>query len=78
MVSIVYSKENATINIHLRRLNSNKIFVGLSDNYEEAKKVKQGDVITVKHLGANIHGTLQFPKFYRARTDVKWENLIKT
>ena len=62
----------------MRRMNSKKLFVGLSDNYEEAKKVKKGDVITVKHQGVNMHGTLQFPKFYRVRTDVTWENLIKT
>jgi hypothetical protein len=54
------------------------LFVGLTDNYEEAKKVKEGSVITVKHLGTNVHGTLQYPKFYRERTDVKWEDLIKT
>jgi hypothetical protein len=40
--------------------------------------VKEGAVITVKHLGTNVYGTLQFPKFYRERTDVKWEDLIKT
>jgi hypothetical protein len=50
----------------------------LSDNYEEAKKVKVGSVVTVKHSGKNVLGTLQFPKFYRERTDVKWEDLIKT
>jgi hypothetical protein len=53
-------------------------FVGLSDNYEEAKRVKAGAVITVKHSGKNVYGTLQYPKFYRERTDVKWEEIIKT
>jgi hypothetical protein len=59
-------------------LNGKPVFVGLSDNYEEAKKVKRGTVITVKHLGTNVYGTLQYPKFYRERTDVKWEDLINT
>jgi hypothetical protein len=54
------------------------LFVGLSDNYMEAKKVKKDSVITVKHAGTNVYGTLQYPKFYRERTDVKWEDLIKT
>jgi hypothetical protein len=57
-------------------MNGKDVFVGLSDNYEEAKKVKEGSVITVKYLGANVYGTLQYPKFYRARNDVKWEDLI--
>jgi hypothetical protein len=59
-------------------MNGKKLFVGLSDNYEEARLVKNGSVITVNHLGTNVHGTLQYPKFYRERTDVKWEDLIKT
>ena len=60
------------------RINGKNLFVGLSDNYEEAKRVKEGSVITVKHSGVNVYGTLQFPKFYRERNDVKWEDLIKT
>jgi hypothetical protein len=59
-------------------MNGKNIFVGLSDNHEEAKHVKEGNVITVKYLGLNVYGTLQYPKFYRERTDVKWEDLIKT
>ena len=58
-------------------MNGKHLFVGLSNNAEEAKKVKAGDVVTVKYLGVNVHGTLQYPKFYRERTDVKWEDLIK-
>jgi uncharacterized protein (DUF427 family) len=54
------------------------LFVGLSGNYEEVKKVKEGAVITVKHQGTNVYGTLQYPKFYRERTDVKWDDLIKS
>jgi hypothetical protein len=60
------------------RPNGKNLFVGLSDNYTEAKKVKEGAVITVKHQGTNVYGTLQYPKFYRERIDVKWEDLIKT
>jgi hypothetical protein len=60
------------------RINGRNLFVGLSDNFPEAKKVKDGSIITVKHQGTNVYGTLQFPKFYRERTDVKWEDLIKT
>ena len=62
----------------LCRINGKSIFVGLSNNYEEAKKLKKGSVITVKHSGTNVYGTLQYPKFYRERTDVKWNDLIKT
>jgi hypothetical protein len=58
-------------------MDGKELFVGLNENYEEAKKVKEGAVITVKHLGTNVHGTLLYPKFYRERTDVKWEE-IKT
>jgi hypothetical protein len=54
------------------------LFVGIGENYEEAKGVKKGAVITVKHQGTNVYGTLQYPKFYRERIDVKWEDLIKT
>ena len=59
------------------RVNGKTIFVGLSDNYEEAKKVKTGSVITVKHQGTNVYGTLQYPKFYRERTDVTWNDVIQ-
>ena len=52
------------------------MFVGIADNYLEAKQLKKGSVITVKHLGANVHGTLQYPKFLRERTDVTWTELI--
>jgi len=58
------------------QINGKELFVGLSDNYEEARKVKEGTVITVKHLGTNVYGTLQYPKFYRERTDVNWEDLV--
>ena len=60
------------------RLNGKPIIVGVSEKDEEAKKLKEGAVITVKYLGANIYGTLQYPKFYRERTDVKWDDLINS
>jgi hypothetical protein len=62
----------------LNRINGKALFVGLSDNYTDAKGVKEGSVITVKHSGTNVYGTLQYPKFYRERTDVKWQDIIKT
>jgi predicted homoserine dehydrogenase-like protein len=59
-------------------MNGKMVFVGLGENVELAKNVKKDSVITVKHQGTNVYGTLQYPKFYRERTDVKWEDLIKT
>ena len=52
------------------------MFVNIYENYEEAKNAKKGTVITVKHLGVNTYGSLQYPKFFRERSDVKWEDLI--
>ena len=57
------------------RMDGKAVFVGLDDNYEEANKVKEGSVITVKHQGKNVYGMLQYPKFYHERTDVKWEEI---
>ena len=45
------------------------------ENLEAAKKITSGTVITVKHSGVNVHGTLLFPQFYRERLDVKWHDL---
>ena len=56
-------------------MNGKDIFVGILENYEEAKKIKVGSVITVKHSGINAYGKLLFPKFFRERTDVKWEEI---
>jgi hypothetical protein len=76
MDSIAYSKKLSTSFVYFfERANGKTLFVGLSDKYEEAKKVKKGSVITVKHLGTNKYGTLQYPKFYRERTDVKWDEI---
>ena len=47
----------------------------LSENTEEAKQVKEGAVITVKHGGTNVHGTLQYPQFWRERLDLKWSDV---
>ena len=57
-------------------MNGKDIFVGITENYTGAKGILSGAVITVKHQGINVHGTLQYPKFYRERTDVKWEDLL--
>ena len=57
------------------RANGNTIFVNTSnETQEQAKQLKSGSVITVKHSGVNVNGTLMFPQFYRERADVKWEN----
>ena len=50
--------------------------MNINENYKEAKKIKKDDVVTVKYLGLNVHGTLQYPKFFRERTDVTWDDLI--
>jgi hypothetical protein len=78
MDSIVYSKSQEKLLFNLFRINGKTLFVGISGNYEEAKTVRKSSVITVKHLGTNVYGTLQYPKFYRERTDVNWEDLIKS
>lgn len=52
------------------RLDGKTVFVDVStENSESVKKLKEGAVVTVKHMGVNIHGTLQFPKFFRERLD---------
>ena len=51
------------------------IKVKLKD-FEGLKNTKAGTILTVKHQGTNVYGTLQFPQFYRERLDVKWEDLI--
>ena len=63
----------------LLRINGKNLFVNIlpRDQSLELKKMGPGSVITVKHLGTNIYGTLQYPQFYRQRNDVSWENLIK-
>ena len=54
------------------------MFVNISlDKQDEAKQIKAGSVITVKHSGVNVHGTLLFPQFYRTRLDVNWSDLNK-
>jgi hypothetical protein len=74
---IVYSKLQYYYCIERNRANGKKIFVGITENAEEAKTVKVGSVITVKHLGTNVYGTLQYPKFYRERFDCVWDDLIQ-
>lgn len=45
---------------------------------EEAKSIKPGAVITIKHNGTNVHGTFLQPQFYRERLDVNWKDLNKS
>ena len=60
------------------RANGKQVFVKITEGSEGAKQVKEGSVITVKHSGTNVYGTLQFPQFYRERLDVKWNEINKT
>ena len=61
------------------RLNGKTLFVNIkNETQEEAKGIKTGSVITVKHSGVNVHGTLLYPQFYRERNDVKWADLVST
>lgn len=65
------------MNIDPFRLNGNSLFVNISkQTKEEAKKVAVGSVITVKHSGVNVHGTLLFPQFFRERNDVNWNEML--
>lgn len=57
------------------RLNGKIIFVKLESG-EQAKHIEKGAVITVKHSGVNVYGTLLFPQYYRERLDVTWEDLL--
>ena len=61
-----------------KRINGKELFVKLTDKYEDAKNVKVGSIITVKHQGMNVHGTLLYPMFYRERIDVNWNDEIQT
>ena len=61
----------------MSRLSGKKVFVNITENMEEAQKLQPGAIITVKHSGTNTYGTLLFPKFYRKRTDVTWDDLLK-
>ena len=59
-------------------MNEREVFVKITDNaLDEMKQLQIGDVITVKHSGVNVYGTLIFPQFYRKRLDVKWDDLNK-
>jgi hypothetical protein len=57
----------------ISRANGKQLHIPSSN---DAKGVKVGSVITIKHSGANMYGSLLYPKFYRLRTDVKWEDII--
>ena len=61
------------------RINGKTVFVNITNHsLEDAKKIKEEAVITVKHSGMNVYGTLLFPQFYRERKDVKWSDLNKS
>ena len=52
-------------------MNGKPLFVNITNEMQDqAKQVKVGSLITVKHLGQNVHGTLQFPQFYRERNEM--------
>ena len=60
---------------NLIRLNGKSLFVPIRTETQETKRVKNGSVITVKHSGMNVHGTLLYPQFYRERSDLQWSDL---
>ena len=67
------------LQVFIFRMNGKTLFVNISnETLEEAKKIKPGSVITVKHSGVNVHGTLLYPQFYRERNDVQWTELNKS
>jgi hypothetical protein len=56
------------------RMNGDNVFVGITENLQEAKKLKRGDIVTVKYSGVNIYDKLMQPTFYRLREDdVNWQ-----
>ena len=58
-------------------MDNQSVFVNLtSENMEDAKKLKEGSVITVKYSGSNIHNKLIRPVFYRSRIDMTWKELV--
>jgi hypothetical protein len=61
---------------HFFRNNGKTVFVKIAENCEVAKSISEGNVITVKHHGTNAYGTLQFPKFYRERKDMVWNDVL--
>jgi hypothetical protein len=63
-------------NTNISRTNGRNLFVKITENYQEAKGIPEESVITVKHLGVNVYGTLQFPKFYRERKDLTWNDVL--
>jgi hypothetical protein len=73
----VNSKNSRKFPINVFRINGKEIFVKLNETTEEAKRLKKGAVITVKHSGTNVYGTLQYPQYYRERVDVQWKEMNK-
>ena len=52
------------------------MFVKITENVEEAKDIKKGAVITVKHSGVNVYGTYLYPQFFRERLDISWNDML--
>ena len=54
------------------------VYVGvLRETYEEAIKLKEDTVITVKHSGIRINDKLIQPYFFRVRVDLSWSDLVR-
>jgi tRNA splicing ligase len=53
------------------------LFVGVTENYGDAKSIKAEQVVTVKYSGINAYGKLIQPVFLRARHDATWEDLLE-
>ena len=77
MVSLVNSSliNFLYVLIFFYRLDGKPVFVKLTENIEQGKSIKKGAVITVKHSGVNVYGTLLYPQFYRERLDKTWKDL---
>ena len=48
-----------------------------AENAEEAQKVKENAVITVKYSGTNVYNKLIQPEFMRKRNDVSWSDIVE-
>ena len=46
-------------------------------HFNEVKKLKEGDVVTVKYSGRNVYNKLIQPEFMRERLDMKWDDLVQ-
>ena len=55
------------------------MFVALkqTENLEEAQKLKENSVITVKYSGVNVYNKLIQPIYMRVRNDVSWSDVVE-